>query len=105
MNDFQIIIRRRLIQLREEAGLTQEQLAKKIGVKRPTVTGWEAGAFLPSARGLYQLSEFYGVPIDFFFGRENTNTIDIENVPWKLSKTMGEIVRIFIEAMKEEHGD
>ncbi len=38
--------------LRERAGLTQEELARVVGVKRPTVCRWESGARNPRGRTL-----------------------------------------------------
>ena len=46
-----------LRRLREEKGLTQEQLANILGVNRTTVTLWEAGINKPRADMLIKLSE------------------------------------------------
>jgi transcriptional regulator with XRE-family HTH domain len=51
-------------ELRSEADLTQEALARKIGVKREAIAQIESGANRPSPRTLRGLSEVFDLPID-----------------------------------------
>lgn len=51
-------------ELREEAGLTQFQLALKVGVTPTTVSAWERGVYEPRASQLRKLAEVFGVPMD-----------------------------------------
>ena len=44
---------------RKEKGLTQEQLADKLGVARRTVSRWETGANMPDLDILIELSDLY----------------------------------------------
>lgn len=48
-------------QLREGAGLTQEQLAEKVGVARSTVTQWENGWSNPRMGMVRKLAGIFGV--------------------------------------------
>lgn len=50
--------------LRQEQGLSQEQLAEALGTSRQTVSKWESGAALPDAINLISLSDFFGVTTD-----------------------------------------
>ena len=50
-----------LKELRKEKGLTQEQLAEKLGITNRTVSRWETGANLPDMDVLIELTEFYQV--------------------------------------------
>lgn len=52
-----------LKQLRNEKGITQEQLAEVLGVSGRTVSRWETGNNLPELSILVQISEFYDVEI------------------------------------------
>lgn len=52
-----------LKKLRNEKGLTQEQLAEKFGVARRTVSRWETGSNLPDIDILVEISDFYEVEI------------------------------------------
>ncbi len=49
--------------LRKEKGLTQEQLAEKIGVAGRTVSRWETASNMPDLSILIQLAEFYNVEV------------------------------------------
>ena len=52
-----------LKQLRNEKGITQEQLAEILGVSGRTVSRWETGTNLPDLSILVQISEYYDVEI------------------------------------------
>lgn len=52
-----------LKKLREKQGLTQEQLAKIIGVKRTTVTLWELGINKPRTDTLFKISSALKCPV------------------------------------------
>ena len=52
-------IGKNLQELREEKGLTQEQLAEHLGVSRRTVSRWETGSNLPDLDLLIELSDYY----------------------------------------------
>lgn len=52
-----------LKQLRNEKGVTQEQLAEILGVSGRTVSRWETGTNLPDLSILLQISEYYDVEI------------------------------------------
>lgn len=55
--------------LREDKGLSQIQLADKIGVGQSTVSTWETGDSLPRADKLPQLAAILGCKIDDLFGK------------------------------------
>ncbi len=52
------------------AGLTQIQLAEKVGVNQSAVAQWECGRAAPKAELLPKLAEILGCTIDALFGRE-----------------------------------
>ncbi len=57
-------LRDRLQQLRKQNGLSQEELADKIGIARQTISKWENGQAVPELNALLCLSSLYGVTID-----------------------------------------
>ena len=59
----QIKIGQYLQRLRKEKGLTQEQLAERIGVARRTISRWETGSNMPDLDILIELSDFYEVDL------------------------------------------
>lgn len=52
---------------RTRLGLTQQQLAEKLGVTRTTVTMWETGANTPPTKILPKLAEVLQITIDQLF--------------------------------------
>jgi transcriptional regulator with XRE-family HTH domain len=56
----------RLRELREAAGLTQEQLGERVGVKREAVARWEAGKREPGWSNVLALAEALGVDCTAF---------------------------------------
>ena len=52
-----------LQKLRKEKGMTQEQLAEKLGVARRTISRWETGSNMPDLDVLIELSDFYAVDL------------------------------------------
>ena len=54
----------KILALRKQAGLSQEELADKLGVSRQAVSRWEMGAALPDAPNILGLSRLFGVTTD-----------------------------------------
>jgi len=55
---------KKLVMLRKQQGLTQDELALKVGVTRQTVSKWERGFIAPSTVNLIALGRLYGIPLD-----------------------------------------
>ncbi len=55
----------KLILLRKQKGISQEELAGVIGVSRQTVYKWEAGTNRPDTAKLKMLTEFFNVSFDY----------------------------------------
>ena len=58
--------------LREERGITQAQLAERLGVTFQAVSKWECGTTVPDVSILPDIAELFGVTVDFLF-RENSD--------------------------------
>lgn len=63
----------KLTELRRKAGLSQEQLADRLGVTRQSVSKWESGAAMPELGKLIALSELFGVSIDYLVKESQTS--------------------------------
>jgi HTH-type transcriptional regulator/antitoxin HipB len=59
-----IEIANRLVRLRKEKNLSQEQLAEKVGVSRQAVSKWERAEASPDTDNLIILSKIYGMSLD-----------------------------------------
>ena len=54
----------KLMLKRKEAGLTQGELAKRVGLKRMTIYNYEAGIRKPTADKLKQIANVLGCSLD-----------------------------------------
>ena len=55
----------KLVLLRKQNELSQEQLAEQLGVSRQAVSKWESGASVPDLDKMVRLSELFGVSLDY----------------------------------------
>ena len=62
--------------LRRKRGLSQEQLAEKIGVSRQAISKWEGGLSTPELDKLRALSGFFQVTMDELTGGQESGAVD-----------------------------
>lgn len=55
---------------REQLGLSQKQLAERLGISRTQVCYWEQGHCMPNILNCWDLADFFGCSIDELVGRE-----------------------------------
>lgn len=67
----------RIQRVREQAGLTQSELAKKLGITRSSVSAWEQGISVPSTQYIVELANLFSVSTDFLLGVENSETVNV----------------------------
>ncbi len=60
----------RLKEMRQENGIGQVELAKKINVSKGIFSFWENGLREPTMSNLISLADFFGVTLDYLVGRE-----------------------------------
>lgn len=61
----------RILQLRKEKNLSQEQLSEKLEISRQSISKWESGQSIPEADKIIQLSEIFNVTTDYLLkGKE-----------------------------------
>ena len=71
----------RLIKLRKELNLTQEELAQKIGYTRTAISAWEIGRNEPSNADTIKLAKYFGVSTDYLLGKSDIrNPEELKNI-------------------------
>lgn len=53
----------KLAKMRKEAGLSQKELAKKVGASQASINYWEKGQRTPSIDAAQRLANFFNIPI------------------------------------------
>lgn len=84
---------RKIRLLRHEAGLTQRQVAEKIGVTYRTYQNYEAGASLPSGSVASRLAAALGVSADTLF--RGSETPPPEKADQRLTALLAEMQALF----------
>lgn len=86
---------------RKESGLTQEELAEKIGVSSQAVSKWENDLSYPDITSLPLISKILGISIDELLSNEKT--ADIQLIPSEKRKNLEDmLLRIIVNS---EEGD
>ncbi|MEE3299526.1 MAG: helix-turn-helix transcriptional regulator, partial [Candidatus Enteromonas sp.] len=73
-----IEIANRLVQMRKKMGLSQEQLADKLGLSRQAVSKWERAEASPDTDNLICLAKLYGVSLDELLSTEDSEETIVE---------------------------
>lgn len=60
----------KLKNIRKQAGMSQEQLAEKLGVSRQAVTKWETDAGIPDIENIMAISALFDISIDELLSNE-----------------------------------
>ena len=61
----------RLRELRIKSGLTQNEIATKLGVSGQTILNWENGIYEPKISQLIELADLFNVTVDYLIERDN----------------------------------
>ena len=73
----------KLLELRKQKGLTQEELAEVLFVSRTAVSKWESGRGYPNIDSLKRIATFFGVTIDELLSGDELLTIAEEDTRQK----------------------
>lgn len=67
-------IAERIRELRSSRGLSQQELADKIGVSKSSINMYERGERIPPLRSQEALADYFNVDLDYFAGRTDYTT-------------------------------
>lgn len=84
--------------LREKLGITQAELARRLGITRSSVNGWEMGLSVPSTPILVELSQTFNVSVDYLLGLKHEKVIHVDSLSPKEVAVLVELVNCFEES-------
>lgn len=87
----------RLKKLRQAKKISQEELAKKLGVSKGTVYRYESNTQAISFETATKLAVTLGTSLDYLAGLENATMIRIPNLTEEQKKVLLDFVRLFVE--------
>ncbi|MCL2492689.1 MAG: AMP-binding protein [Clostridiales bacterium] len=95
----------RLKILREEAGYSQVKLAKLAGIGQPSIGRYEGGGTAPSLAILLWYADFFGVSLDYIFGRTDDPGGVKKQAGGAADTQAPAVVRDVLTAAAESHPD
>lgn len=86
-----------ILKLRKKTGLSQEELAEKVGVTRQTISNWELEETAPNPNQLKLLSKTLNVSVDDLIDNDLQNVVLSKlKITEKQTKTIKKILKVFL---------
>lgn len=89
-----------LKELRVNAGLTQKELAAKLGIGQSTIVGYEKGIREPTVSNLALYAKYFNVSIDYIVGLEDDFGVRVDDKE-KKPDTLSAEERRLLEGYRE----
>ena len=70
----------RLKDLRRQAGLTQVDVAEKLGISQPAYASWERGVKKPTQENLVKIAQILNVSVDYLVGNSEEKLDELDNI-------------------------
>lgn len=70
----------RLKDLRKQAGLTQVDVAERLGVSQPAYASWERGVKKPTQENLVKIAQTLNVSVDYLVGNSEEKNDELDNI-------------------------
>lgn len=98
------MINDKLRELRIKKGVSQQDMADFLNVKRPTYTRYESGTNEPDLKTVILLADYFGVTIDYLLGREMPPKEDNETSSSKTDE-LNEKERIMLQMFRSSSAE
>lgn len=84
-----------LKKLREEKGISQTELAKRLGVNKSLISSYENMERLPSLNALAKLSYQFNVSMETLLGIKRNKTVDVSNLTTEQISVLTSVIEQF----------
>ena len=89
--------------LREQTGISQSELARRLGVTRSSVNAWESGLSAPTAIYLVELSKLFHVSTDYLLGLETNQSLKLSHLSDNEIKLVYDLVKYFDQVKETQN--
>lgn len=90
-----IIANKRINELRTRSGMSQTELANRLGVTRSSVNAWEMGISIPSVQNLVEIAQIFHTSVDYLLGIEANETICLDPYNEEEKGLLASLLRYF----------
>ena len=87
----------KLIELREQRGLSQEELADELRVSRQTISNWENDNIQPSVEMLVRIAKYFGTSTDYLLDLDTQDRFSVSG----LTEQQTAHIKLLIEDLKK----
>ena len=70
----------RLKKLRKDTGLTQVDVASKLGISQQAYASWERGVKKPTQDNLVKIAQILNVSVDYLVGNSEEKSDELDNI-------------------------
>lgn len=92
-----------LLELRQDKRLSQEDLARALGVSPSSISAYERHIRLPVIDVLVRIAEYFGVTTDYLTGRTECNLpVSVFAEPYVKNFSVGNLVEALLELAPEQ---
>ncbi len=95
-------ISEKILKLRKQAGISQEELAEQLQVSRQAISRWEVGSATPDAANIQQLSKLFHVTTDYLLNDDFESDRDIpavKEIEAKGTQKMKQMIALCVSAL------
>ena len=85
----------RIRALRENANMTQAQIAKKFKLSRSAVNYWEMGLSVPTTQYILELAKVFNVSTDYILGQNETSTLSVAGLTDEQVTAVAHVIKCF----------
>ncbi len=96
LNELKLVTASNLIRLRTGKNMTQAELGAALNYSDKTISKWERGEAIPDAYVLTQLSELFGVSVDFLLSSHDKWEKPKENEIEEVRYSVGHIIALAV---------
>ena len=88
-------ISERIKELRENAGYSQAELARRLDVTRSSVNAWEMGLSAPTIQYVVAIAKLFHVSSDYLLGIKNESTVVLDEYSLEEIKLVYDLLKYF----------
>jgi len=86
--------------MRDQNGMTQQDVADKLGISKSAVNAWEMGTNVPNLQNIVELAKLFSVSTDYLLDMAEDRYVDVMG----LNGRQLSVVRKLVDCFKTDNG-